>query len=235
MARCPRPSPPPPPAAPPSKCAISTSTLLRGANSSRSPATEFAHCDEMFERIALSRPDVRFSSQHNGRAQSHLHPASAREAHPCRAGGRVPRSCDRGAGTSRADVRLAWSGRPTDLFAAAPATPVLLRQRPLTFATGCWRTRCARRFHDVLHQERHPAFRAVSRPGPGAGRCECPPDQDRGALQRLARDASVRVSRPRRRRWPEPARRSAAALRSLGTRWHSRRGTQPPFAVGHGA
>ena len=34
----------------------------------RSEATEFGHCDEVFKRLALSRPDVEFSMQHNGRA-----------------------------------------------------------------------------------------------------------------------------------------------------------------------
>src|SRR3989338_6398105 len=33
----------------------------------KSEATEFAHCEETFKRIALSRPDVAFSLQHNGR------------------------------------------------------------------------------------------------------------------------------------------------------------------------
>jgi len=33
----------------------------------KSDATEFAHCEEAFKRIALSRPDVSFSLQHNGR------------------------------------------------------------------------------------------------------------------------------------------------------------------------
>jgi DNA mismatch repair protein MutL len=33
----------------------------------KSEATEFAHCEEAFKRIALSRPDVGFSLQHNGR------------------------------------------------------------------------------------------------------------------------------------------------------------------------
>ena len=45
----------------------------------RSPATEFAHSEETFRRNAVSRPDVRFTLTHNGRAQSHLHPASAEE------------------------------------------------------------------------------------------------------------------------------------------------------------
>jgi len=33
----------------------------------KSPATEFAHCEEAFKRIAMSRPDVAFSLEHNGR------------------------------------------------------------------------------------------------------------------------------------------------------------------------
>ena len=33
----------------------------------KSEVTEFAHCEEVFKRIALSRPDVAFSLQHNGK------------------------------------------------------------------------------------------------------------------------------------------------------------------------
>jgi len=33
----------------------------------KSEATEFAYCEETFKRIALSRPDVAFSLQHNNR------------------------------------------------------------------------------------------------------------------------------------------------------------------------
>ncbi len=38
----------------------------------RSDATEFAHCDEVFRRVALTRPDVAFRLQHNARAQWQL-------------------------------------------------------------------------------------------------------------------------------------------------------------------
>jgi len=44
----------------------------------KSEATEFAHCEEAFRRIALSRPEVAFTLQHNVRAQRHFGPQSLR-------------------------------------------------------------------------------------------------------------------------------------------------------------
>ena len=38
----------------------------------KSEATEYAHCEEAFRRIALARPDVAFSLAHNGRTRWHL-------------------------------------------------------------------------------------------------------------------------------------------------------------------
>src|SRR3989338_10839766 len=48
----------------------------------KSEATEFAHCEETFKRIALSRPDVAFSLQHNGKTtwQLSVQPPAARIA-----------------------------------------------------------------------------------------------------------------------------------------------------------
>ncbi len=43
----------------------------------KSEATEYAHCEETFLRIALSRPDLRFTLQHNGRLRWSLPPADA--------------------------------------------------------------------------------------------------------------------------------------------------------------
>ncbi|MGH8666507.1 MAG: DNA mismatch repair endonuclease MutL [Burkholderiales bacterium] len=46
----------------------------------KSEATEYAHCEEVFRRIALVRPDVGFSLAHNGRTRWHMsaQPAQAR-------------------------------------------------------------------------------------------------------------------------------------------------------------
>ena len=36
----------------------------------RSEQTEFGHCEEMFRRAALARPDVAFALKHNGRVST---------------------------------------------------------------------------------------------------------------------------------------------------------------------
>lgn len=43
----------------------------------KTEATEFAHCEEVFRRIALSHTDISFSLQHNGKTRSHLPAADA--------------------------------------------------------------------------------------------------------------------------------------------------------------
>ena len=45
----------------------------------RTEATEFGHCDEVFRRIALARPELAFTLKHNGRASRHLRPQSTPE------------------------------------------------------------------------------------------------------------------------------------------------------------
>ena len=46
----------------------------------RTEATEFGHCDEVFRRMALARPEIEFVLRHNGRVSSHLkrHPSGER-------------------------------------------------------------------------------------------------------------------------------------------------------------
>src|SRR3954469_21818986 len=45
----------------------------------RTEATEFGHCDEIFRRVALARPDVGFTLKHNGRVSRHVRAQPLRE------------------------------------------------------------------------------------------------------------------------------------------------------------
>ena len=38
----------------------------------RTEQTEFGHCEEVFRRVALARPDIAFSLKHNGRVSAHV-------------------------------------------------------------------------------------------------------------------------------------------------------------------
>jgi DNA mismatch repair protein MutL len=50
----------------------------------KSEGTEFAHCDDVFRRVALARPDVALQLSHNGRVSLRRPPAPARPAcAPC--------------------------------------------------------------------------------------------------------------------------------------------------------
>ena len=122
----------------------------------RSPATEFAHSEETFRRIALSRPDVRFTLTHNGRAQSHLHPASAEERIHAVLGeafreAAIPVQVEAGSFRLRGLV-----ARPTYSRGARDAQYLFVNGRYVRDKLLAHAVRQA--YHDVLHHERHPAY-----------------------------------------------------------------------------
>lgn len=122
----------------------------------KSEQTEFAHCEEAFRRIALSRPDVAFSLTHNGRARLQVKPQ------PLAARIAAVLGDDFGAGALEVDE----SGGQIAIRGAisSPAHAKGTRDAQYFFVNG----RCVRdkvvahairqAYADVLHHDRHPAF-----------------------------------------------------------------------------
>ena len=122
----------------------------------KSEATEFAHCDEAFTRIALSRPDVAFTLQHNGRTQHHLKPQPLRE--------RVAAVLGEEFDATALVVDEASSGLRLAGLIGSPAHARTARDAQYLYVNGRFvRDKLAahairQAYQDVLHHDRHPAF-----------------------------------------------------------------------------
>jgi DNA mismatch repair protein MutL len=122
----------------------------------KSEATEYAHCEEAFKRIALSRADIAFTLQHNGRAQWHLKPQALAE----RIGALLNEEfCTASLAIEEASAGLRLHGR-----VGLPAHARTARDTQYFFVNGRFvRDRLLahavrQAYQDVLHHERHPAF-----------------------------------------------------------------------------
>ena len=122
----------------------------------RSPQTEFAHSEETFKRLALSRPDVRFALTHNGRAQWHLQPASSRE--------RIHAVLGEEFAAASLSIDVESGGFRLHGAAAQPAYSRGSRDAQYVFVNGRFvrdkvLAHAAREaYHDVLHHDRHCAY-----------------------------------------------------------------------------
>ena len=122
----------------------------------RSAATEFAHSEEAFRRVALSRPEVRFTLTHNGRAQSHLHTASTEERIHAVLGeafreAAIPVQVEADSFNLRGLV-----AQPTYSRGARDAQYFFVNGRYVRDKLLAHAVRQA--YQDVLHHERHPAY-----------------------------------------------------------------------------
>jgi DNA mismatch repair protein MutL len=135
----------------------------------KSESTEFAWCEEAFKRIALSRPDVGFSLQHNGRTIWQLSSSPS----PKTGEGQGEREAvlkrviallgdEFGQATvpvSRSAANLSLQG-----LAALPAYSRASRDAQYFFVNGRFvRDKVAshalrQAYQDILHHQRHPAF-----------------------------------------------------------------------------
>src|SRR5262249_1037367 len=77
----------------------------------KSEATEFGHCEEVFTRAALSRPDVTLTLRHNGRVVARLGPGDAARRVEAALGEAVAASM-RAVAANRAPQLSAFAGSP---------------------------------------------------------------------------------------------------------------------------
>ncbi|BAL25785.1 DNA mismatch repair endonuclease MutL [Azoarcus sp. KH32C] len=122
----------------------------------KSEATEYAHCDEMFRRVALARPDIGLQLAHNGRVVHRLPPGDHGRRVAALMGDDFltqARAIDADAG------QLRLSG-----FASLPAYSRASRDAQYFFVNGRFvrdklLTHAVRQaYADILHGARHPAY-----------------------------------------------------------------------------
>jgi DNA mismatch repair protein MutL len=126
----------------------------------KSESTEFAWCEEAFKRIALSRPDVAFSLQHNGRTTWQLAALQGEQAALKRVAALLGEEFGQAAvPVSRSAANLSLQG-----LAALPAYSRASRDAQYFFVNGRFvRDKVAshalrQAYQDILHHQRHPAF-----------------------------------------------------------------------------
>ncbi|TAK66373.1 MAG: DNA mismatch repair endonuclease MutL, partial [Betaproteobacteria bacterium] len=122
----------------------------------RTEATEFGHCEDVYKRIALSRPEVAFTLKHNGRVISHL-PAGAAARRIAAVAG------DEFAGAARALDENA-SGLRLSGLAGSPAFSRASRDAQFVFVNGRFvrdkllAHALRQAYQDLLHGDRHAAY-----------------------------------------------------------------------------
>ncbi|SCY73476.1 DNA mismatch repair protein MutL [Nitrosospira sp. Nl5] len=122
----------------------------------KTEATEFAHCEEAFKRIALSRADIGFTLQHNGTVRRHLRSAEAELRIAAILGDEFGQTSVF-VNEQAADLRL-WGA------AASPSYSRSSRDAQYFFVNGRFvrdkliAHALREAYRDVLHLDRHPAF-----------------------------------------------------------------------------
>lgn len=122
----------------------------------KTEATEFSHCEDVFSRMALSRPDVSFMLQHNGRALSR-YTASQPERRFAEVLGSEFAAESISMDESAAGLRI-WglAAKPTFNRSSRDTQYVYVNGRFVRDKLIAHAIRQA--YQDVLHHDRHPAF-----------------------------------------------------------------------------
>ena len=122
----------------------------------KTEATEYAHCDDMFRRIALSHPDVGMQLSHNGRVIHRLPPSTPAARVAALMGDDFLQQARE---VSAVGGILSLSG-----FASLPAYSRASRDAQFFFVNGRYvrdklLTHAVRQaYTDILHGNRHPAY-----------------------------------------------------------------------------
>ena len=122
----------------------------------KSEATEYAHCEEAFKRVALSRSGVGFTLQHNGRVQQHLKAQTVGDRIAALLGedfSAASLTLDEASAGLRLHGRI---GLPSHSRTARDMQYVFVNGRFVRDKLLAHAVRQA--YQDVLHHERHPAF-----------------------------------------------------------------------------
>ena len=122
----------------------------------RSDATEFGHCEDVFIRAALSRPDVTFMLRHNDRVMARFTPSDAARRVEAAIGAEFAlsmRTIEAGGGVLRLS---GFAGSPAYTRASRDAQFVYVNRRFVRDKLLSHALREA--YRDVLHGERHPAY-----------------------------------------------------------------------------
>jgi len=122
----------------------------------RTEQTEFGHCEEVFRRIALARPEVAFTLRHNGRVSAHLRAQSVRERAAALLGDEFLNAgfpVDAQAGTLRLH---GLAGAPQAARARADAQYLFVNGRFVRDRMLAHAVREA--YRDQLHGDRQPAY-----------------------------------------------------------------------------
>ncbi|MBE0622900.1 MAG: DNA mismatch repair endonuclease MutL, partial [Burkholderiales bacterium] len=122
----------------------------------RTEATEFGHCEDVYQRIALSRPDVAFSLRHNGRVVSHL-PAGDAARRIAAVVGEEFAAAARSLDEYASGLRLSGlAGSPTFSRSSRDAQYVFVNGRFVRDKLLAHALRQA--YQDMLHGDRHAAY-----------------------------------------------------------------------------
>jgi DNA mismatch repair protein MutL len=123
----------------------------------RTAATEFAHCEEVFRRAALARPDIAFNLHHNGRALARFSAESVAENRIRAVAGAEFADAARPVAFEAGMLRLTG-------LVASPAYSRSSRDLQYVFVNGRFvRDKLIghalrEAYRDILHHERHPAY-----------------------------------------------------------------------------